>query len=262
MVINQLAARPLAVLVAENASALVGGKMLRARLTHAISSVISLPEEATLRIAAAVELVHGASLLHDDIIDGGELRRGQSAFWQTHGINGAILLGDNLVFEAMDLLKPIAQAALLPLMIELGREVCETEACQELLWRGNAGSWEQCVQIARGKTGALFAFAACAPAYQDKKLQAALKEAGYLLGTAYQLYDDLQDETSASKTAGTDQARGKTTAITAMDAPADLSSEIQALLDRSIKQIRPWPQMKRVWECYLTETLAPLFENK
>lgn len=243
----------------ENRPTLLGGKMLRARLVQALAPALGLPPEESLRIAAAVELVHGASLLHDDVIDGAALRRAQPSFWQAHGVNGAVLLGDTLVFEALDILTPVGHGGLLPLMIELGREVCEAEACQELLWRGELGSWEQCLQIARGKTGALFAFAACAAACHDDQLQPALKEAGYLLGTAYQLYDDLQDESSDTKTAGTDRARGKITATTVPDAPVDLAAEIRKLLERSKEILRPWPQVLLVWETYLQETVAPLF---
>jgi geranylgeranyl pyrophosphate synthase len=252
----QLEGRPLAALLSENMGTLVAGKMLRARLVQAIAAAVELPDEAALRIAAAVELVHGASLLHDDVLDGGALRRGEPAFWKTHGANGAVLLGDLFVFEAMALLKPVNSSALLPLIIELGREVCEAEACQELLWRGTAGNWEQCLQIARGKTGALFAFAACAPAFADVQLQAALKEAGYLLGMAYQLHDDWCDESSESKTPGTDRARGKLTAMSAVDAPADLSVEIDALLARSKEVLRPWPRVATAWATYLLETIS------
>lgn len=256
---EKLADHPLASLMDANGQELVGGKMLRARLLQALASVLGVSEEDTLRMAAAVELVHGASLLHDDVIDGAVLRRGQPSFWKTHGVNGAVLLGDTLVFEALDLLKPVGNAALLPLMVEFGREVCQAEISQELLWRGEAGSWSQCLQIARGKTGALFAFAACAPAYADPELQQALKEAGYLLGTAYQLYDDLQDEASESKTAGTDQARGKITATTVPDAPEDLAAAIRKLLEQSKEGLCPWPQVERVWETYLNETMRLLF---
>jgi geranylgeranyl pyrophosphate synthase len=252
----QLEGRPLSALLSENMGTLVAGKMLRARLAQAIAAAVELPDDAALRIGAAVELVHGASLLHDDVIDGGVLRRGEPAFWKTHGANGAVLLGDLLVFEAMALLKPVNGATLLPLMIELGREVCEAEACQELLWRGTSGRWDQCLQIARGKTGALFAFAACAPAFADLKLQAALKEAGYLLGTAYQLYDDLCDESSESKTAGTDLARGKLTAMSVEDAPPDLAVEIEALLARSKPMLHPWPHVASAWDAYLRETIS------
>ncbi|MBP7008542.1 MAG: polyprenyl synthetase family protein, partial [Kiritimatiellae bacterium] len=81
--------------LAGDGRALVGsGKMLRARLLLRIAEVRKTPRPAWLSAAAAVEMIHAASLLHDDVIDGGIIRRHLPAFWKQRGIAGAILAGD------------------------------------------------------------------------------------------------------------------------------------------------------------------------
>lgn len=192
------------------------GKMLRSRLALRVGLAANVPYSTVLRAAAAVELIHAASLLHDDVIDGGFLRRGAPAFWVDRGIPAAILLGDLLLFKALELVSPVENSRLLPVIIKLTGEVCEAESEQELITRGKLADWETCVNTARRKTGALFAFAAHACGGDDAALSDALQESGYLVGTAYQLADDILDANgdteSAGKTLGRDEARDKTTA--------------------------------------------------
>ena len=125
-----------------------------------------------------MEIIHGASLLHDDVIDGGLLRRGAPTFWKKHGTNGAILLGDLLVFKGLDLLIQVDRPDLLQELINMSADVCQSEVEQELLLRGSPGTWEECEQIARAKTGSLFAFAAVAAASDAPGQIEALREAG------------------------------------------------------------------------------------
>lgn len=79
------------------------GKMLRARLTLAIGSATDLPDDDCLKAAATVEMVHLASLLHDDVIDNGLIRRGKAAFWKEKGSTSATLL----LFVATILVKAV-----------------------------------------------------------------------------------------------------------------------------------------------------------
>ncbi|MDH3345969.1 MAG: polyprenyl synthetase family protein, partial [Kiritimatiellaceae bacterium] len=125
------------------------GKMLRAQLTLAMGAANGIDEKTYLHAAAAVEIIHGASLLHDDIIDGGILRRGAPTFWKKHGINGAVLLGDLLVFKGLDLMMQIGRADLLQELINMSAHVCQSEVEQELLLRGTPGTWAECEEIAR-----------------------------------------------------------------------------------------------------------------
>lgn len=243
------------------------GKMLRARLILSVGRANGVEEAVRLHAAAAVEIIHGASLLHDDVIDGGILRRGAPTFWKKHGVNGAILLGDLLVFEGLNLLIRVERSDLLRELIDMSKLVCRSEVEQELILRGSPGSWQECEAIARAKTGSLFAFAAAAVAADDQPGQReALREAGFILGTAYQLADDILDssgnEALSGKTLGKDQERGKTTAVTATDnAPADPAAYINTLLLASTAQLAPWPELQTAWGGFLDVTINPVLSR-
>jgi octaprenyl-diphosphate synthase len=242
------------------------GKMLRARLVLAISAANGVAEREATHAAAAVEIIHGASLLHDDVIDGGLVRRGAKTFWKKHGVNGAILLGDLLVLKAFALLSEVGRDDLLKELIEQSMNVCRSEVEQELVLRGSAGTWEECEQIARAKTGSLFAFAAVAAASDLSQQGDALREAGFILGTAYQLVDDILDDSGneelSGKTLGKDQERGKTTAITATrNAPEDPSAYVDSLLLASSSQLADWPTLQKAWDQFLSATIRPLLQK-
>lgn len=242
------------------------GKMLRAQLALTLGESNGIAEKTSLHAAAAVEIIHGASLLHDDVIDGGLLRRGAPTFWKKHGTNGAILLGDLLVFEGLDLLVQADRIDLLQELIAMATHVCRSEVEQELILRGTPGTWEECEEIARAKTGSLFAFAAVAAALDSPGQKEALREAGFIMGTAYQLVDDILDcsgnEEISGKTLGKDQERGKTTAITATkNAPEKPAEYIDSLLDASSAQLAAWPTLQSSWNDFLDVTMKPVLSK-
>src|ERR1035437_8608436 len=204
--------------VARFAPSVGGGKMLRARLILRIGHVADVPRSVLCRTAAAVEMLHAASLLHDDIVDGGTRRRGEPALWVSEGTRAAVLLGDLLVSLAAEEVQN-ALPSHLPMLVATLHEMCDAQAEQEFCDADADLSWDHCVGIARRKTGALFGFAAaCAGGSQPERAEA-LRRAGYALGTAYQLADDLLDACPAplvaDKSLGTDFATGKLTAATA-----------------------------------------------
>lgn len=238
------------------------GKMLRSRLVLRLSGVRPVPAAVAVPAAAAVELIHAASLLHDDVIDGGLLRRNAPAFWKTHGTSGAILAGDLMLVKALELLSVTADARLTRGLIRCTAELCNAEAEQELLLRGSPADWPKCVDINRRKTGSLFAFAAGVAAGDDLRLQAALREAGYAIGTAYQLADDLLDvsgdEPTAGKTLGRDRARRKPTAATAFsDNPGDLPCRQNELRQQALDAVRDWPDLQAALQDYLEKDFDP-----
>jgi octaprenyl-diphosphate synthase len=261
-----LANTNLAKLLPGNKNLLGNGKMLRSRLVLAIGGANGIKEKTLINAAAAVDIIHGASLLHDDVIDGGILRRGAPTFWKKYGTNGAILFGDLLVFKGLHLLIEVDRLDLLQELIDMSSNVCRSEVEQELVLRGSPGTWEECEQIARAKTGSLFAFAAVAGAGDEPGQVEALREAGFILGTAYQLADDVLDasgnEEISGKTLGTDNQRGKTTAITATkNAPADPVNYIYGLLDRSAELLAPWPELFDAWTTFLNVTIKPVLSK-
>lgn len=242
------------------------GKMLRSRLALRLGLATGREPRALHHAAAAVELVHAASLLHDDVIDGGEMRRGQPTFWVQHGVQGAILMGDLLLCEALDLAKSGGDRRTADLLIELMGDVCRAEVEQELVRRGQPTSWDVCVSMARRKTGALFAFAAQAAACDPQDgLGTALREAGYRLGTAYQLSDDILDATgdpaAAGKTLGTDDSRRKATAANALHIGLDEAVRtVERLGADSWKGLAEWPEAQQAWGDYLAEEFYPVLD--
>jgi len=253
-------------LIPENKNLLGSGKMLRSRLTLSIGNANGIDERELVSAGAAVDMIHGASLLHDDVIDGGILRRGAPTFWKKYGINGAILFGDLLMFKALSLLTRVGRNDLMQELIDRTGEVCRSEVEQELILRGTPGTWEECEKVARFKTGSLFAFAAVAGGKCEPGQAEALREAGFILGTAYQLADDILDasgnEAVSGKTLGTDNQRGKTTAITATkNAPKNPINYIYSLLDASSEQLKPWPEIQGAWDAFLNVTMKPVLSK-
>lgn len=253
-------------LLPRNRNLLGSGKMLRSRLVLSVGTANEVDEQVLIHSAAAVDIIHGASLLHDDVIDGGLLRRGAPTFWKKYGINGAILFGDLLVFKGLHLLVEVGRQDLLQELIHMSTHVCRSEVEQELVLRGTPGTWEECEYIARAKTGSLFAFAAVAGANGSPDQVDALREAGFILGTAYQLADDMLDasgnEAVSGKTLGTDNKRGKTTAITAtQNAPVDAPAYIYDLLDKSSALLNQWPELKASWLEFLSTTVKPVLDK-
>ena len=239
-----------------------GGKLLRARAALRLAPVARVPADALLRGAAAVELVHGASLLHDDVIDGGLTRRGAPAFWTRYGAHGAILAGDILLGKALNVLSLTREPDLIADLAQAVAEVCSAESEQELLLRGQPSDWSTVLRLARQKTGPLFAFAALTAGNGDPALRAALREAGYLAGTAYQLSDDVLDAvgdaTAAGKTLGTDVTRAKGTAATARNGDtADAVAGVGELCATSLAQLDAWPEVRAAWAVYLDLDLGP-----
>lgn len=243
-------------------SALSCGKMLRARLGLRLGPAAGTSPDVYLRAAAAIEMVHAASLLHDDVIDGGRLRRGVPSYWVRHGASGAILMGDLLLCQAGELLRETGDTRLTDELMSRTAEVCRAEAEQELVLRGRPPDWEGSLSLARRKTGALFAFIAFAAGVGHPALSAALREAGYLAGTAYQLSDDLLDAYGdpgeAGKTLGRDSVREKTTAVTARAGePEAILRHIAQLRGAAASRLSEWPEPHAAWLSYWARDLAP-----
>ena len=249
-------------------ASLLPGKMLRTRLAGRLArrgrSDVS---DTTLRNGcAAVEMVHTASLCHDDVIDSGLTRRGFPTLWKTTSPSGAVLIGDVLLCEALTLLVEQDGGRHLPVFIERVREVIQAEAEQELLWRGKTVSPATCMRLARGKTGPLFAFAARISAGENDPLAGILEKVGYDIGTAYQLADDLLDiagrEETAGKTLGTDRARGKLTLPEVSDGGRrDTRGLIVELCRSALAHLADYPSFQSGLDEFLSRDLQPVLER-
>jgi geranylgeranyl pyrophosphate synthase len=239
------------------------GKMLRTRLAHALWQPEIVDLEVVLDAAAGTELVHTATLFHDDVIDEAAIRRRIPTLWKEVGATGAILVGDLFFSHALHVVSRSASIELIRSFVEKVREVCMTEVAHELLYRELEVDAETCCRIARGKTGPLFAFVAEACGGEDAEARSALSEAGYCVGTAYQLADDLLDEigdeSSVGKTLGTDRKRRKfTLAQDAAHGENFLREQISEQCELAMEHVAPWPALSSRLRRYLNDEFLPL----
>ena len=238
------------------------GKLLRTRLAWHLLPAEPRWHSSIIAGCAAVEMIHSATLFHDDVIDGASLRRGQPALWRDVGQTGAILLGDLFFSYSLQVLLDSDRPELTRKFVEKVCETCATESCHELLYRGVETDVATALRLARGKTGALFAFIGCLCGTGRPDLEAALEEASYLVGSAYQLADDLLDEIGdegiAGKTLGTDRKRRKFTLAQGGEAGVGLiRGQVAGLRDRALRQLAPWPTLAARLEAYVDGTLLP-----
>ncbi|MCE5277889.1 MAG: polyprenyl synthetase family protein [Planctomycetaceae bacterium] len=258
----KLALTPLA--AEANWQCLLPGKMLRTRLVARLSETLDTASAALQPACAAVELVHTASLCHDDVIDAGVIRRSMPTLWQQSGCSAAVLIGDLLLCRAIALIAAIDGGRLVGPFIDAVAETCAAEARQELLCRNRSGDVQTCLHLARGKSGAFFAFAASLAGGGDPALSAALTEVGYCLGTAYQLGDDLLDitgsERQCGKTLGTDAARKKPT-LAAID-PGLARRYLDQTLRDAFAAVAPWPAAAVALAEFLEKDIAPLISGQ
>lgn len=228
---------------------LMPGKMLRTRMAARLHAALPglVPDTTLMQACTAVEMVHTASLCHDDVIDGAVMRRGRPSLWQSSSVSGAVLVGDMLLCDAVGVLVEVEGGRYIVPLIEKIRQVCTAEAQQELVYRGKALDRETCLRIARRKTGPLFAFLGQLCGGTREALAEALEQACYNIGTAYQLADDVLDITGsedvAGKTLRTDLTRGKfTLSQDGPDGPAATYQDVENLLHAGVELLAPWPQ--------------------
>ncbi|MFO7958243.1 MAG: polyprenyl synthetase family protein [Candidatus Brocadiia bacterium] len=250
------------------AEALAPGKMLRTRLAARLVSSGASPavREKGKLVCAATEIAHTATLCHDDIIDNAFLRRRQPALWRNVGANAAVLVGDLLLCVAFEL---IAQTGDAEYMTQFGRKLCEVciaEAKEELDLIGEPRDEATCLRLARGTTGPLFAMVAWGAAAHRPRLAAALEEAGYLIGTAYQLADDLLDVVGdparAGKTLRTDALRHKITLpVVADDGRRETRARIHSLCRQALDTAKAWPSAQSAIRTFFSQDLQPVLDR-
>jgi len=251
-----------------NVQQLAPGKMLRTRLAASIAQAegCAVDDHTLASACAATEMIHTASLCHDDVIDNGLIRRSKATLWRATTPSAAVLVGDVLLCDALALLNSAAGGRYVGTFVAKVREVCFAEADQELRFRGKEIDESTCLRVARGKTGPLFAFVAQVCGGEDEALSSGLEKAGYKIGTAYQLADDLLDvvgdEQAAGKTLGTDTCRRKfTLAQVAGQGPACVRRYIHRLLSSADEAVRPWPDVCRALDEFIARDMLPALEK-
>jgi octaprenyl-diphosphate synthase len=197
-----------------------GGKRLRPLLTVAAARAAGAKGdiEAPIKLAAAVEFIHTATLLHDDVVDASQLRRGKVAAHLIWGAPSSVLVGDFLFARAFELMVETGQMRALGILARASSVIAEGEVLQLTRAHDLNLDQETYLRIISAKTAELFAAAAEAGAVGagagDKAVEA-LRSYGLNLGLAFQLADDALDYGGSSdvlgKNAGDDFHEGKVT---------------------------------------------------
>jgi geranylgeranyl pyrophosphate synthase len=178
-----------------------GGQRVRARLALAGGRALGLPVNDALCIATCAELLHNASLIHDDIQDRDSLRRGQPALWSKFGSNMAICSGDYLLSAAYGVLCTFTQPLLLPAMLALLHERTGTAIdgqCADLTMRNDQPEGiADYIKIAKAKSGALLSLPLELVLIASGRTDALslARQACENFAVSYQIFDDLQDAT-------------------------------------------------------------------
>ena len=198
-----------------------GGKRMRPLITLAAARALVGDDagiENPVRLAAAVEFIHTATLLHDDVVDASDMRRGKVAAHLIWGAASSVLVGDFLFARAFELMVETDSVRALGILAKASSVIAEGEVLQLTRAKDKTLDRETYLKIIAGKTAELFAAAAEAGAVgvgADDALVAALRTYGLNLGLAFQLTDDALDYGGASETlgknAGDDFREGKVT---------------------------------------------------
>lgn len=194
-----------------------GGKRMRPMLTLACAKLLGYLGERHHKLAAAVEFIHTATLLHDDVVDGSDMRRGKMAANLIFGNPAAVLVGDFLFSRSFELMVEDGSLKVLKILSNASAVIAEGEVNQLTAQRRIETSEERYLEIIGAKTAALFA-AACkiaAVVAEREGDENALDSYGRNLGIAFQLVDDAIDYSSdgltMGKTVGDDFREGKMT---------------------------------------------------
>lgn len=195
-----------------------GGKRLRPMLTLAAAKLCGFDGRSHIALAAAVEFIHTATLLHDDVVDGSELRRGKQAANLVYGNQASVLVGDFLFSRSFQLMVTSGHLRVLDILSNAAAVIAEGEVLQLATANNTATTEDTYLEVIQAKTAALFAAAtqvgAVVAARPDAE-EEALESYGRNLGIAFQLVDDALDysgnQAKLGKSVGDDFREGKIT---------------------------------------------------
>jgi len=195
-----------------------GGKRLRPMLTIASASMFGYQGEHHVKLAASVEFMHTATLLHDDVVDESDMRRGKKTARIVWGNQASVLVGDFLLGQAFKMMVEVGSLEALDVLSTAATVIAEGEVLQLSVAKNMETTEDDYLQVIKAKTAALFAAASeVGPivAGASKADRAALRSYGMNLGYAFQMVDDALDyggkAAELGKNTGDDFREGKIT---------------------------------------------------
>ncbi|MCV0395396.1 MAG: polyprenyl synthetase family protein [Rhizobiaceae bacterium] len=195
-----------------------GGKRLRPMLTLAAAQLFGYSGDAHVKLATSVEFMHTATLLHDDVVDESDLRRGKTTARTIWGNQASVLVGDFLLGQAFRMMVDVGSLEALDILSTAASIIAEGEVMQLAAAKNLETTEDEYMAVIKAKTAALFS-AACevgpVVAEATRADRAALRSYGLNLGMAFQLVDDALDyggdAATLGKNVGDDFREGKVT---------------------------------------------------
>ena len=182
-----------------------GGKRMRPMLTLAAAQMFDYEGDGHIRLAASVEFMHTATLLHDDVVDESDMRRGKAAARMVWGNEASVLVGDFLLGQAFKMMVDVGSLAALEVLADAAAVIAEGEVMQLVTTQNTATTEDEYLAVIRAKTAALFAAASevgAIVADRSSEERGALRSYGTNLGLAFQLVDDALDYSGVQATLG------------------------------------------------------------
>jgi octaprenyl-diphosphate synthase len=225
-----------------------GGKRLRPMLVLLTARACGVKSDQHINMAAVIEFIHTATLLHDDVVDMSTLRRGRPTVNAQWNNPSSVLVGDFIYSRAFQVLVKIGDMRIMEIMADTTNKIAEGEVLQ-LISKSNPNSTEELyMQVIQNKTAILFEAAAKSGAMlsgADQKSVSAMAEFGLQLGLAFQLIDDaldyIGDADELGKNVGDDLAEGKST-LPLIYTMAHGSSADRNLIQQSLRAESLTPQ--------------------
>jgi len=215
-----------------------GGKRLRPQLVLLAAGACGYQGPTAVNLAAIVEFIHTATLLHDDVVDESLLRRGQETANAVWGNEAAVLVGDFLYSRSFEMMVEVGKFRVMEILAGTTNRIAEGEVMQLMNVHEPEISEADYVEVVQAKTAKLFEAAAqlgAVVADVDQPTEDALAAYGMHLGTAFQIADDVLDYTSDAdvlgKNVGDDLAEGKPTLPLILAMQRSSESEQQMLAD-------------------------------
>jgi len=195
-----------------------GGKRLRPALLLLMAGALGFRGEQRFNLAAVVEFIHTATLLHDDVVDESTLRRGRPTANESFGNPASVLVGDFLYSRAFQMMLDADNMRVMQILAEATNVIAEGEVLQLMNMHDASLDEEAYLRVIRSKTAKLFEAStrlAAVLAGTDKEVEEACATYGQALGTAFQVIDDVLDyagdANETGKNVGDDLREGKTT---------------------------------------------------
>ncbi|MCC8365175.1 octaprenyl diphosphate synthase [Xenorhabdus sp. PB61.4] len=195
-----------------------GGKRIRPMIAVLVAKALGHEGEKHIKVAALIEFIHTATLLHDDVVDESDMRRGRATANAMYGNAASVLVGDFIYTRSFQMMTDLNSMRVLKLMSDATNVIAEGEVMQLMNCNDPDISEDDYMRVIYSKTARLFEVASHSSAILSNATsdqEAALRDYGRYLGTAFQLIDDLldydSDDNTLGKNTGDDLNEGKPT---------------------------------------------------